>query len=263
MPCTEVKSAKYQTRKSPAFHAGDCKGMTKKGKDGSYVSRANKRGIYTWVRLGTSRQVRLGTSLQTRKAAKGKHYDTHNNGGRPYRVYIDGSKVSIYSLRAELQENNREKLHEDKLVKSLTVKKVFVGKSTGKADGADHKPSEAKQFLGNSILLHISGKKYMFVGDKIYEFDMEDAVDSYFSKIGRNDVPYPVILGTQYVYFMLDHTYVPRSIFPVLKAEQWEDAYSYYYGFVDPVTGKQHDFKNSGKFSLEKQAKKMKGFHKI
>jgi hypothetical protein len=218
--------------------------MTKKGKDGSYVSRANKRGIYTWVRIGTSRL--------TRKAAKGKHYDTHDNGGRPYRVYVDGSKVSIYSLLEDSQE--------DKLIKSLTVKEVYIGKSTGKADGADHRPSEAKQFLGNSILLHVSGKKYMFIGHKMYEFDMEDAVDSYFSKIGRNDVPYPVLLGTQNVYFMLDYTYVPRSAFPTLKPVEWEDAYSYYYGHVDPVTGKQpNQSKNHG---LEKQAKKMKGLHK-
>lgn len=248
MPCTEVKSTKYQTRKSPAFHAGDCKGMTKKGKDGTYVSRANKRGIYTWTRVS---QV---ANAKTRKAAKGKHYDTHDNGGRPYRVYVDGSKVRIYSLLEDSQE--------DKLIKSLTVKEVYIGKSTGKADGADHRPSEANKFVGNSVLLHVSGKKYMFIGHKIYEFDMEDTVDSYFSKIGRNDVPYPVILGTQYVYFMLDHTYVPRSIFPALKAEQWEDAYSYYYGFVDPVTGKKHDFKNANQFSLEKKAKKMKGLRK-
>jgi hypothetical protein len=229
--------------------------MTKKGKDGSYVSRANKRGIYTWVRLGTGKS-------STRKAAKGKHYDTHNNGGRPYRVYVDGSKVSIYRLRED-EPNQYEKpsqYEEDKLVKSLTVKEVFVGKSTGKADGADHRPSEAHQFVGNSILLHVSGKKYMFIGDKIYEFDMEDAVDSYFSMIGRNDVPYPVLLGTQNVYFMLDHTYVPRSAFPTLKPVQWEDAYSYYYGHVDPVTGKQpNQSKNHG---LEKQAKKMKGLRK-
>ena len=250
MHCTEVKSTKYQTRKSPAFHAADCKGMTKKGKDGSYVSRANKRGIYTWVRV--SRLARV--SRQTRKAAKGKHYDTHDNGGRPYRVYVDGSKVCIYSLLEDSQE--------DKLIKSLTVKEVHIGKSTGHANGTDHRPSEAKQFLGNSVLLHVSGKKYMFIGHKIYEFDMEDAVDSYFSKIGRNDVPYPVIVGTEMVYFMLDHTYVPRSAFGVLKAEQWEDAYSYYYGFLDPVTGKRHDFKNANQFSLENRAKKMKGLHK-
>jgi hypothetical protein len=247
MPCTEVKSTKYQTRKSPAFHAGDCKGMTKKGKDGSYVSRANKRGIYTWVRV--SRQVRVG---DTKKKSKGKYYDTHNNGSRPYRVYIDGSKVSIYSLGDDLQE--------DKLIKSLTVKEVYIGKSTGKAAGSDHRPSEAHQFVGNSVLLHVSGKKYMFIGDKIYEFNMEDAVDSYFSMIGRNDVPYPVLLGTHNVYFMLDHTYVPRSAFPALKAEQWEDAYTYYYGYVDPVTGKQLNIsENRG---LDKQSKKMKGLHK-
>lgn len=248
MPCTEVKSTKYQTRKSPAFHAADCKGMTKKGKDGTYVSRANKRGIYTWTRVS-----RHGNA-KTRKAPKGKHYDTHDNGGRPYRVYVDESKVSIYSLLEDSQE--------DKLIKSITVKEVYIGKSTGKADGADHRPSEAKKFLGNSVLLHVTGKKYMFIGHKIYEFDMEDTVDSYFSKIGRNDVPYPVILGTQYVYFMLDHAYVPRSAFGILNKEQWEDAYSCYYGFVDPVTGKQLTRDESKKHRLENQAKKMKGLHK-
>jgi hypothetical protein len=249
MPCTEVKSTKYQTRKSPAFHAGDCKGMTKKGKDGSYVSRANKRGIYTWVRV--SRQGRV----VTRKAAKGKHYDTHDNGGRPYRVYVDGSNVRIYSLLEDSQE--------DKLIKSLTVKGVHIGKSTGKADGADHRPSEANKFLGNSVLLHVSGKKYMFIGHKMYEFDMDDAVDSYFSKIGRNDVPYPVILGTQYVYFMLDHTYVPRSAFGVLNKEQWEDGYSYYYGYIDPITGEKRSFNEANKHGLEKHSKKMKALHMV
>ena len=65
MVCEEVKDKKYQTRKSPssrrdgvdaqrklsvpAFHAGDCKGIIKKGKDGFYISSPDKRGIYKWV----------------------------------------------------------------------------------------------------------------------------------------------------------------------------------------------------------------------
>jgi hypothetical protein len=49
MPCTKITQKKYLTRKSPAYHAGDCKGLVKKGKDGMYVSKPDARGIYKWV----------------------------------------------------------------------------------------------------------------------------------------------------------------------------------------------------------------------
>ena len=81
MTCTEVKSSKYQTRKSPAFHASDCKGTRKKGKDGDYISKADKRGVYKWIKV----------SGKVIESQKGKHYDTLDNGGRPYRVIVDGS----------------------------------------------------------------------------------------------------------------------------------------------------------------------------
>lgn len=217
MPCTEVKTSKYQTRKSPAFHAGDCKGLQKKGKDGIYVSQADKHGIYKWVKKGTMKRKKTS-------------YETHDNGSRPFRVYLDGSTVSIYKDGA--------------LVKTLTVKKVHLGKGKGSA-------------LGNSILLHVSGNKYVFVGHEVYEFQMDDAVDSYYSLIGNSDVPYPVLLGTKYVYFMLDHCYVSRSAFsPFMTTADWEDAYARYYGWLDPMTGK----KSSGK---EMKGKKMKGFKKF
>lgn len=49
--CTKVNSKKYQTRKSPPFHARDCKGSVKKGKDGTYVSKADARGVYKWMKV--------------------------------------------------------------------------------------------------------------------------------------------------------------------------------------------------------------------
>ena len=123
---------------------------------------------------------------------------------------------------------------------------------------ADHEPSQAKHFIGNSILLHLSGKKYIFIGAKIYEFDMDDEVEHYFSMIGRNDVPYPVILGKKNVYFMLDKTYVSRDHFPVKTKTQWEDAYSYY-GAVNVETDEPYPYQEvlKRKQSLEKYATKM------
>ena len=238
MPCSEKKTKKYQTRKSPAFSAQECKGATKKGKNGVYVSKACIR----WVK--------------TQKAtSKGTHYDVHDNGGRPFRVVLHGSTVSIYKGQGDPIQGD---LIYDILVKTIHAKKVYVGKSTGLPTGADHKPGEAKWFVGNSILVHVSENQYVFIGHDIYEFQMDDEVDSYFSLVGRNDVPYPVLLGTDNVYFMLDHCYVPRTAFGPMKKTDWEDAYGRYYGWIHPMTGEKSDPKKSG---LEKVSKKMKGVH--
>jgi hypothetical protein len=254
MTCQEIKTKKYQTRKSPAFHAKDCKGLSKKGKDGVYISKPDVKGTYKWVKTNTT----------TRKL-KGKHYDIHDNGGRPFRVFIDGSKVSIYK---DIQTDWNLPPDYSKLIKTLKVKEVIVGKSSGLAEGADHTAKDAKMFVGNTILLHVSGKKYIYIGVEIYEFIMEDDFEAYFSMVGRSDVPYPVVLGKTNVYFMLDseHNYVPRTYFPAVKNKtQWENAYMYFYGHIDAKTGENppHDIVLKKKLSLEKYAKKMKGFHMI
>ena len=239
MTCTEVKTSKYQTRKSPAFHASDCKGTRKKGKDGDYISKADKKGVYEWIKVS-----------ETLKR-KGKSYDTLDNGGRPFRVFIDGSTVSIY--KGTQKEDYTYDY--DKLIRSVKAKKVYLG---GK-----------KKELGNSILLHLSGNKYMYIGHEIYEFQMEDSIESYFSLVGNSDVPYPVLLGTEYAYFMLDHCYVPRALFsPSMTKADWEDAYQRYYGYSNPMTNEKQTrdeirtlYKKG--LTLESKCKKMKGFHMV
>ena len=240
MSCKELKTKKYQTRKSPAFSAQACKGLTKKGKDGTYISKADKRGIYKWIRAGNTLRNTQKVHLR-----KGKVYDVLDNGARPYRVYVDGSTVSIY-----IGKRNSDYTYDyDKLVRTIKAKEVHVG---GK-----------KSQLGNSILIHVSGNNYLYIGHEIYEFQMEDTVDTYFSIVGNSDVPYPVLLGTENAYFMLDHCYVPRTEFdPKMTKAQWEDAYQRYYGYADAMTGEKPS-KGIRADGLEKKCKKMKGFHMV
>jgi hypothetical protein len=111
----------------------------------------------------------------------------------------------------------------------------------------------------------------MYIGQEIYEFDMDDKVDDYYSFVGNSDVPYPVLVGTEYVYFFLeaDHCYVPRTEFsPSMTKKDWEDAYSRYYGWIDPMTGQTYSMDEMQKMNkkgltLSKKAKKMKGLHMI
>ena len=231
MACTEVKTKKYQSRASPPFHAKDCKNLTKKGKDGDYRSSPDAKGVYKWIKANKTRKVSKGTKL----------YDIHDNGSRPFRVEVDGKKVSIYKGTLPKGVIEYDRLEYTTLIKTLTVSAVHVGEST--CDKSAYiQDLCGKSATGNTILLHISGNKYMFVGQEIYEFTMEDDFEAFYSQVGNNDVPYPITLGSKYVYLMLgsDHTYIGRDLFKAnMTATEWADAYAYYYGFKDFETGER------------------------
>ena len=233
MSCTEVTTKKYQSRASPPFHAKDCKNLTKKGKDGDYRSSPDAKGVYKWVKTKANK---------TRKVSKGTNlYDVHDNGIRPFRVEVDGKKVSIYKGTLPKGVTEYDRLEYTTLIKTLTVSAVHVGESTCNKS-AYITDACGKWLSGNTILLHISGHKYMFVGQVIYEFTMEDDFEAFYSQVGNNDVPYPITLGSKYVYLMLDsdHTYISRDLFKAnMTSVEWADAYAYYYGYKDFETGER------------------------
>ena len=265
MPCEEVKSEKYQTRKSPPFHAANCKDLTKKGKNGDYVSKADARGVYKWIK-------------RTRKAG-GKSYLIHDNGGRPFKVQVSGKNVEIYKgvykTLADGKTEDYDHIYYTKLIKKLVVKDIYVGQSpcipTADACGAFGN--------GNSILLHVSGNTYIYIGSEIYQFTMEDEFEAYYSMIGNNDVPYPILLGSKYVYLMLDRSYMPRDLIKAkMGPKEWADTYSFYYGHKNLETGQEVQcYKKTmkerikcdkkrmteGKMLKAKYEKKMKGFKMI
>ena len=163
----------------------------------------------------------------------------HENGSRPYKVVVSGKTVEIYKgeYRRSLENTKAidyETMDYDELIKKLTVKEVHVGKSPC-IDVANWCGALT---LGNTMLLHVSGKKYIHVGHGIFEFSMEDDFDAYYSMVGNNDVPYPVLVGSKYVYFMLDNAMMPREAFKAkMSAAEWADGYRYFYGMKDLETG--------------------------
>lgn len=133
------------------------------------------------------------------------NYNIHHNGDVPYIIrHRDNVKQVILNQRVETFE----------------YKKMFepvVGK------GQDE---------NNTILLQIEDDKYVYVGPQVYEFKTEDTIEEYYSFIGNSDVPYPVAVGKEFIYFMLDKQFVPRSEFP--EDTDWlEDAYNMFYGHMN------------------------------
>lgn len=166
-------------------------------------------------------------------------YLIHDNGSRPFRVTYPGGKghqrTEIYKKSAK--DDPEDDKQYSKLVAHVAAHDVYVGKSSGACEMCDHGKGDAHKFDGNSILLHMVGRDYVYVGDKIYAFSLRDGdeFEGYYSPVGNNDVPYPVLVGKHFVYFMLEKKTVPREQFP--KDQVWEDAYKEYYGTFDSENG--------------------------
>ena len=64
----------------------------------------------------------------------------------------------------------------------------------------------------------------------MYQFRLQpnDTIESYTSPVGNNFVPYPFLITTHNVYFMLDKTFVPIHDLPKLSKTEMTDLYSVY-----------------------------------
>ena len=148
-----------------------------------------------------------------------ENYKIHDNGSRPFLVTIKNNNVQVYKLPDEFYNERNMAYDRDytKFVKEFkNVNKVFIGKS------------QKSSFDSNTILLQISKNRYVYIGSIIYEFTADnDEIVEYFSYVGNSNVPYPVALGNNYVYFMLDKVYIDRNLFP--KDTNWIDAYTIFY----------------------------------
>lgn len=225
--CEEVNTKAYQERPSPPFHAAHCKGQTKKGRNGrSYVSKADKRGVYKWV---------AADAAKTRKVKKGKMYKIHDNNNIPFLVYDNKGSVDIFVQHYNLE---KEDYDEPVFFKTIPYKRIFIGDDP-KGFGWSEPGTK-----GNSILLELKSGKYIFIGEKIQEFDLVkgDEAMRYYSPIGNSDVPYPYLIGKTHTYFMIEEKVVPNEYLDLTR-----EAYGQLYGHVEAPKG-----------SLKSIAKKLK-----
>jgi hypothetical protein len=150
------------------------------------------------------------TSNKSKKWIQLKGYFTINNGSHPFFVHVNSKEkqINIY----------KQKTNKFKFFKSIYYENIFIGKSSNK-----------KIYDGNTILIEKSPKKFVFIGDIMYNFTIKDDVVKYYSPVENNQVPYPILLGSKNIYFMLDKKYVDLSTFP--KKINFEQAYAYFYGY--------------------------------
>ena len=109
-------------------------------------------------------------------------------------VVIDGN-VNVYKF---------EKCKFDKPFLSFKPNYVFIGKSKvcdmTEFSGTANSDSD---FEDNTLLLEVEDRKYVYIsGLEIIEFETSDKGLDCISLIGNNMVPYAIILGKKYTYFL-------------------------------------------------------------
>lgn len=183
---------------------------------------------------------------KTRKSKQSKAcYQIHDNYDTPFEVNVRGKTVEVCK-GAKNADGGYDNY--DEQVMKLPVKAVYPGTNL-------QTPAEMRWYgedaaVGNTVLLHVTDDTYIYIGGEIYQFRLSkgETLQAYYSKIGPNDVPYPVLVTSHCVYFLIEHVSVPRALFEGydMNEMEWADAYQYYYGY-------------KGKRGMKKAAIKVKG----
>ena len=210
MSCKKDTTKKYAARKGPPYHAKDCKGLVKRGNDGlSYISSTDKNGVYKWTKRAAAKTLKVKV-----KGVGIKTYDIHDNFSVPFTAMVSSTPKTI-----KVVENKTNK-------KILDTKytNIFIGDNS--LNESEYK-IKGKGSIGNTILVEVSKHKYIYIGSEIYSFETNEDINSYYSPIGNNDVPYPYAIGGKLTYFMLDKKTVPSTLI-----NSKEDGYGQFYGFI-------------------------------
>ena len=159
-----------------------------------------------------------------------KYYYIHDNGGRPFIVYVSSNDVYIYQqpdntiFSEEIYDldDDEPKWRYTQLIKHYPILDIFIGVSPKNAM-TKYSGGYGKYFNGNSILIQIDTHQYVYIGSQIYSFTAETTIIRYVSPVGNNDVPYPFAIDKNNNYYLLLENSIIKDIPKNI------DPYTYYY----------------------------------
>ena len=128
-----------------------------------------------------------------------KYYTSENN----FMVEDHGDRVIVYAM--------------GKKIKEIPYQEIHFGKPSKKIKNYNYTK-------GNSILLQINKGVYVFIGNTIYKFTINDKKIKFISPIGNSGISYPYIVGDTHTYLLLEKVYLDNN-----DIDLTEDIYGQYY----------------------------------
>ncbi len=122
------------------------------------------------------------------------NYNIIDNGGIVFVAIVTPSAKTIEVFKNEFIGNGKYKMGK-KVLNAITYQKIFI----------------PKKDKGNSLLVKLDGDDYIYVGDTIGRFKLDDLVVGYKSPIGNSGVPYPYIETKYWYYLLLEKVRIPKS----------------------------------------------------
>jgi len=151
-----------------------------------------------------------------------EEYSILKNSEIFYKIFINNKTKTIKLYQ----------LNDNTLV--LNVKhfdKIFIGKSK-KNKLTSLSKGFGKKYDGNSILIKLKENTYLFIGQIIYYFtiDEDEEILSFYSPIGNNLLPYPYAISNKNVFFLIESKKKKLEDFPIkINKSINEDLYYYFY----------------------------------
>lgn len=166
-----------------------------------------------------------------------RQYHIIDNGGVSFIVNINGAIATVFT---PLKFGND--IVADKQIMNIKFKKVYPGLNPMNFFSTEWNP----ELKGNSLLVQVSARKFIFIGTEIFLFDIapKDSIVKFISFMGPNGVPYPYAIGKKYTYLMLgeckqgkcEYVYLDNRFLDLKK-----DIYAQYYGH-DNINRHQHKY---------------------
>lgn len=149
-------------------------------------------------------------------------YKIYNNDKKPFKVNVDRNNNIAYVFNK--QNNKFAEYH----ILEYKFKDIFLGKEL-----------EAREYDGNTIIIHLDYNIYVFIGPKIFVFESLYPITDFFSPIGNSNVPSPFAIDQMgNCYLMLQYIVISN----VSNKFIYDDPYDYYY---NNTTIKSFEYENN------------------
>ena len=125
---------------------------------------------------------------------KNKVYMMVDNGGRPFKAFVNKNMITVYTFKDEQADLPNNKLIYDKLaLKIKNFKGYWPARTLGEG---------GKQYHGNTLLIKLSDKEYIKIGEDIYKFKTKKPILDFVSPVGNSEITYPVAFTEDNVLFL-------------------------------------------------------------
>jgi hypothetical protein len=196
-----------------------------------------------------SKSKKISKKLSSRKLSKKvtstsksvKSYKTMFNGRFPFLVKVNNTNKTLEIYKQPSYDQPDYSI----LVHNTKFQKVMLGKCNAKL--CDYVPGE----LGNTILAVLGGNKYLYIGEKVYEFKTKQPILTFDSPVGNNDSPYPFAKTKDQTILFVENAVISTSMLDESKFNEedsvnWDkkDPYYYYYAFFEHDMDKQRKLAN-------------------